>query len=164
MDASAEWLQPTDDDDDYEDDRSDRDDREEYLEETEEDSGDEDDDETAVADDHGVPDLDEAEAAIANAHVDEVESHRNLIGDVLSHLTEDGYDVESIAEDAGVSSDDVQELTHGDLAAMTQYLAQNHPELLEAMSDRYPAAQNVLNAVTGGGGIGGIVGRFLGRD
>lgn len=158
MAASSSWLHGSDDDGYDEDDDQTEDEQDDEEQDSDQDEGDQEQDQ-----DQELPDADEAEAAVANAHPDEVEAHRNLIGDVLSHLSDRGIDIDAIAEDAGVSSSDVQELTHGDLAGMTQYLAQNHPELLQSVSDRYPAAQNILGAVTGGGGIGGILGRFLGH-
>ncbi len=156
MAASSSWLHGSDDD------GYDEDDDQTEDEQTDEDQ-DSDHDESESDQDQEMPGSDEAEAAVANAHPDEVDAHRNMIGDVLSHLSDRGIDIDAIAEDAGVSSSDVQELTHGDLAGITQYLAQNHPELLQSVSDRYPAAQGILGAVTGGGGIGGILGRFLGH-
>lgn len=90
--------------------------------------------------------------AIANAAPHEVDAHRNMIGDALQRLTDQGIDVESLAQRAGVDSADVNELTHGDLANITQYLTQHHPEALQAVSDRYPAAHGILGILTGGGG------------
>ncbi|BDI33078.1 hypothetical protein CCAX7_51290 [Capsulimonas corticalis] len=99
--------------------------------------------------------------ALADAAPHEVDAHRNLIGDTLQHLSDQGIDVESLAERAGVDSADVNELTHGDLAGITQYIAQHHPEALQAVSDRYPAAQGILGAITGSGG--GFLGRLFGH-
>ena len=69
----------------------------------------------------------------------------------------------SLAEKAGVSSTDVDKLTHGDLAGLTKYLADNHPEALNAVGDRFPAAHGLLDSLTGGGGAGGLLGKLFGR-
>jgi len=81
------------------------------------------------------------------------QAHRNFIGDALQHLSDRGIDVESLAEKAGVSSADVDNLTQDDLGQLTQYVQQNHPEALQAVSSRYPEAQGILSSLGGGGGF-----------
>ena len=86
------------------------------------------------------------------------DAHRNFLGDALQHLADRGIDVEGLAEKAGVSSTDVDNLTQDDLGQLTQYVQQNHPEALQAVSDRYPQAQGILSAIGGGG----FLGKFFG--
>jgi hypothetical protein len=81
------------------------------------------------------------------------QAHRNFIGDALQHLSDRGIDVESLAEKAGVSSTDVNNLTQDDLGQLTQYVQQNHPEALQAVSNRYPQAEGILSSLGGGGGF-----------
>ena len=103
--------------------------------------------------------LSDAGAAVANASPDEVEAHRGMLGEVMQHMADNGIDIDEIAEDAGIATSDVDALGHDDLATLTQYVAQNHPEVLQNVADRYPAAQGLLGALTGGdgGGIGGFI-------
>ena len=107
--------------------------------------------------------------ALTEAAPHEVEAHRNMLGDALQSLSDKGIDVDALAEKAGVSSSDVDALNHDDLANLTQYVAQNHPEILQQVTDRYPAAQGLLGMVLGGnqggssGGSGGFLGGILGR-
>jgi len=103
--------------------------------------------------------LSDAGAAVANATPDEVEAHRGMLGEVLQNLADNGIDIDEIADDAGISTSDVDALGHDDLATLTQYVAQNHPEVLQNVSDRYPAAQGLLGTLTGGdgSGIGGYI-------
>jgi len=86
------------------------------------------------------------------------QAHRNFIGDALQHLSDRGIDVESLAEKAGVSSSDVNNLTQDDLGQLTQYVQQNHPEALQAVSSRYPQAQGILSSFGGGGILGKLFG------
>jgi hypothetical protein len=110
---------------------------------------------------------DDPAAAVANASPQEVEAHRNMLGDTLQQLSDQGIDVNSLAEKAGISSADVDALSHDDIAQLTSYLSQNHPEVLQSVSERFPAAQGLLSSLTGagdgGGALGGLLNRFLGR-
>ncbi len=108
--------------------------------------------------------------ALANAAPEDVDAHRNMIGEALQNLSDRGIDVESLAEKAGVSSADVDAMDHDDLATMTQYVAQHHPEVMQEVTDRFPQAQGLLGMVLGGSGgqsggggfLGGLLGRFTG--
>ena len=122
--------------------------------------GSDDDSQSDDSDDSGQSDDDSGAQTVANAAPHEAAAHRNMIGDALQRLSDQGIDVDSLAERAGVQSSDVDELSHGDLAGITQYIAQHHPEALQAVESRYPAAQGLLGALTGGGG--GIFGRLFG--
>lgn len=135
-----------DDDDDEEDDDQNEDDSDDN------DNSDQDDNE-----------LSDAGSTLANATPGEVEAHRNMLGEVMQHLADNGIDVDEVAEDAGISSSDVDALGHDDLATLTQYVAQNHPEVLQTVSDRFPAAQGILSQLTGadGGGLGGFINKLL---
>ena len=99
-------------------------------------------------------------SAVSNAPDHVVDAHRNMLGSALDNLKNQGVDVESLAEKAGVSSSDMDELSNGDLASMTSYLSANHPEVLQAAASRFPAAQGLLSSLTSGGG--GFLGKFLG--
>jgi hypothetical protein len=136
-------LQADDDDDDDTDDDS-----------QDDDSSSDDDQDDGNTDDDGS-------SAIANASDDEVDAHRNMLGEALQHLSDNGIDVDELAERAGIDSSDVDALSHDDLTTLTQYLAQNHSDLLQNVSDRFPAAQGILGAITGGGG--GFLGKLFGH-
>ena len=135
-----------------------------YDDDDDDDDDDHDEDEDGDHSDEGKDiddgdDLSDAGAAVANATPDEVEAHRSMLGEVMQSLADEGIDIDEIAEDAGISTSDVDALGHDDIATLTQYVAQNHPEVLQTVSDRFPAAQNLLGALTGGGGdgIGGFI-------
>src|SRR4051794_34109235 len=103
QDEDGDEIEDTDDSDvdlDDSDDTSDEDD-------SNDDQDDDDDEENDDAED------DDGEQTVASAAPHEVEAHRNLIGTALQHLTDQGIDVESLAEQAGISSADVEEMTHG---------------------------------------------------
>lgn len=132
---------------DEDDDEDEKDDSEEAYDEDDSDAGDD-----------GIP---TTGSALDNAAPHEVEAHRGMLGDAMQHLSEEGIDVDEIAEDAGISTSDVDALSNDDLTTLTQYVAQNHPEVLQAAADRFPAAQNLLSAITGDDGIGGIFRKLI---
>jgi len=101
---------------DYDDDDDDEDDDEDH-----DDEQDEDDD--SKSDDDGE-DLSDAGAAVANASPDELEAHRSMLGEVMQHMAENGIDIDEIADDAGISTSDVDALGHDDIAILTQYISQ----------------------------------------
>jgi len=101
---------------------------------------------------------DDGASALAAAPAHEVAAHRNMLGDVLQNLSDSGIDVEELAERAGIDSADIDALSHDDLASLTQYVTQHHPEVVDEVSSRFPAAQGLLGMLSGGG-----LGRFFGR-
>ena len=110
-----------------------------------------------------APSQDDATDAIASAPAHEVEAHRNALGEMMQQLSDKGIDVERLAEQAGLQSTDIQEMSHGDLAGLTAYIAQNHPEVLGTVASRFPAAQGLIGMIGGAGGLGGMLGGFFGR-
>lgn len=127
---------------------------------------DEDDDNDDNDNDQDTDDSDDSQTGgsgspLDNAAPHEVEAHRSMIGEALQHLSDEGIDVDEIAEDAGINSSDVDALSNDDLATLTQYVAQNHPEVLQTVSDRFPAAQGLLSSLTGDDGIGGIFRKLI---
>ncbi|MGO8670010.1 MAG: hypothetical protein ACLQVD_01370 [Capsulimonadaceae bacterium] len=127
------------------------------------DDGSQDDDDSDIQDTGGASSYDSGDAdssAITNAAPHEQDAHRTMIGEVVQHLSDSGIDVDELAEKAGIESSDVEALTHDDLATLTQYVSQHHPELVQDVSTRYPAAQGILGALTGG--MGGLLGKFFG--
>jgi hypothetical protein len=97
------------------------------------------------------------------------DTHRGVLAGVIDELQDNGVDVDDLAERAGISSADVNALSHDDLVSLAQYVEQNHPDVLQSVASRFPAAQGMLGDVdggssgSGGGGLlGGILGRFLG--
>ena len=119
-----------------------------------------DDDQNDDSDYNDSSDNDDPSTAIENASDDEVDAHRNMLGEVIQNLADNGVDVDELAEKAGIESADVDALSHDDLATLTQYVAQNHSDLVQNVSDRFPAAQGLLGAITGGGG--GLLGKLFG--
>jgi len=118
-------------------------------------------------------DAPEAEAdapeAEADAPVVDADTHRGVLAGVLDTLQQNGVDIDALAQRAGVATADVDALKHDDLMQLAQYVQQNHPEVLQMVAARIPAAQGLLGMLgggsggdSGGGGIGGMIGRFLG--
>jgi len=84
----------------------------------------------------------------------DVEEHREAIGNALSEAADrQGMTLTDLAAQIGLSSDDVNELTHDDLMTAAKHLAQEHPDLVESFVERLPLG-NVL---------GGFVKNFLSR-
>jgi len=84
----------------------------------------------------------------------DVEEHREAIGSALSEAADcQGMTLTDLAAQIGLSSDDVNELTHDDLMTAAKHLAREHPDLVESFVERLPLG-NVL---------GGFVKNFLSR-
>lgn len=102
--------------------------------------------------------------AVANASPAQQDAHKNMIGEALSQLSDRGIDIDALATKAGIDSSDVDELSHGDLASITGYLAQHHPEVLQQAQSQFPQANGILQSIAGSqGGLGSLLGRFLGK-
>ncbi len=105
-----------------------------------------------------------------------VDAHKNLLGEAVNLLNGQGMNLGQLAQMAGINTADVNALSAGDLVQLTQYLALNHPEILQMLAQQFPEAQGLLGLLTGGvpatagegasangGGIlGGLLGRVLG--
>jgi len=111
----------------------------------------------------------DAEQAVGQAAPEEVDAHRGLLGEAMSHLGGQGVDVQGLLGQAGVGTTDPSQMSHGDLVSSTLALARAHPEVLAQVAQRFPAAQGLLGSVLGGGAAGGegqsggMLGGLLGR-
>ena len=106
--------------------------------------------------------------AMANADPQEVDAHRGLLGEAMSMLQGQGVNTQALAGQAGVGTTDPSQMSHGDLISMAQTLAQQHPEVLQMVAQRFPAAQGLLGSVLGGGqaaggGGGGMLDGLMGK-
>lgn len=126
--------------------------------------GDQDDDSTQDTDaqDNSAT-ANDASNAVASAAPHEVDAHRNALGEMIQTLSDKGIDVQKLAEQAGVQSTDIDELSHGDLANLTAYIAQNHPEVLSSVASRFPAAQGLIGMFASGGALSGMLGGIFAR-
>ena len=111
----------------------------------------------------------DATQAVAQAAPEEVDAHRDLLSQALGHLGGQGVDVAGLLGQAGVGTTDPSQMSHGDLVSTTLALARAHPEVMQMVAARFPAAQGLLGSVLGagggqaagdGGGLGGLLGRF----
>lgn len=112
----------------------------------------------------------DGEQAVAQAAPEEVDAHRDLLSQVLSHLGGQGVNVQSLLGQAGVGTTDPSQMSHSDLVSTTLALAREHPEVVQMISSRFPEAQGLLSSVLGGGAAqgaagdgGGLLGGLLGR-
>jgi len=114
----------------------------------------------------------DATQAVAQAGPEEVDAHRDLLSQALGHLSGQGVDVQSLLGQAGVGTADPGQMSHGDLVSTTLALARAHPEVVQMVASRFPAAQGLLGSVLGSGaasgaesqaGGGGMLGGLLGR-
>ena len=116
---------------------------------------------------HGDQNGSDAHEAMANAAPEEVDAHRGLLGEAMSMLQGQGVNTQALANQAGVGTSDPDQMSHGDLISMARTLAQQHPEVMQEVSQQFPQAQGLLNSVLGGGGAqgggGGMFGGLLGK-
>ena len=115
----------------------------------------------------------DANQAVAQAGPEEVDAHKDMLSEVLGHLGGQGVDVQGLLGQAGVGTTDPSQMSHSDLISTTLALARSHPEVVQMIAQRFPAAQGLLGSVLGsgaaqgaeaqadgGGMLGGLLGRF----
>ena len=100
--------------------------------------------------------------ALGSAAKEEVQAHRNALGDMLQNLSSKGIDLDAIAQEIGISSTDMNEMTHDDIISLTRYVATNHPEILRGAANKFPAARGLISMVTADSGILGALGGLFG--
>jgi len=113
----------------------------------------------------------DATQAMAQAEPEAQDAHKDMLSEALSHLGGQGVDVQGLLGQAGVGTTDPSQMSHGDLISTTMALAQSHPEVLQMIASRFPAAQGLLGSVLGGGAAqgaegqagGGMLGGLLGK-
>lgn len=112
-----------------------------------------------------------ATQAMAQADPEAQGAHQNMLSEALGHLGGQGVDVQGLLGQAGVGTTDPSQMSHGDLVSTTMALARSHPEVLQMVASRFPAAQGLLGSVLGGGAAqgaegqagGGMLGGLLGK-
>ena len=114
----------------------------------------------------------DATQAVAQADPEAQDAHKDMLSEALGHLGGQGVDVQSLLGQAGVGTTDPSQMSHGDLVSTTLALARSHPEVMQMVASRFPAAQGLLGSVLGGGAAqgaegqaagGGMLGGLLGR-
>ena len=112
----------------------------------------------------------DATQAVAQADPEAQDAHKDMLSEALGHLGGQGVDVQSLLGQAGVGTTDPSQMSHGDLVSTTLALARAHPEVMQMVASRFPAAQGLLGSVLGGGAAqggeaagGGMLGGLLGR-
>ena len=112
----------------------------------------------------------DATQAMAQADPEAQGAHKDMLSEALGHLGGQGVDVQGLLGQAGVGTTDPSQMSHGDLVSTTLALARSHPEVLQMIASRFPAAQGLLGSVLGGGAAqgaegqaGGMLGGLLGR-
>ena len=112
----------------------------------------------------------DATQAVAQADPEAQDAHKDMLSEALGQLGGQGVNVQSLLGAAGVGTTDPSQMSHGDLVATTMALAAAHPEVMQMVASRFPAAQGLLGSVLGGGAAqggessgGGLLGGLLGR-
>lgn len=107
------------------------------------------------------------EEALAQAAPEQVDAHRGLLAEAMQMLQGQGVDAGAVASGAGAATTDPQQMSHGDMMSTTMALARQHPEVMQMVAQKFPAAQGLLGSVLGGGGAqaggGGMLGGLLGK-
>ena len=117
--------------------------------------------------DYGNANDNQEQAVTPEAAVEQLPN--NEVGGLLGQLASGtGLDINHIASMAGISTNDMNALSNGDLMQLIPYVAQHHPEILEPILARFPMARFLIPgggaAATGGGGLGGLLGGLLGGN
>lgn len=113
--------------------------------------------------------MQEGQQALAGADPQQVDAHRGLLSEAMGMLQGQGVNTSALTSGAGAATSDPQQMSHGDLMQTTLALAQQHPEVLQSVAQRFPEAQGLLGSVLGGGagaaqgGGGGMLGGLLSK-
>ncbi|BDI29700.1 hypothetical protein CCAX7_17510 [Capsulimonas corticalis] len=102
-------------------------------------------------------------AQILSSSPEADQQQRGLLQEVMNVLSSRGVDPGAVAQQAGVPSANPSHLPHQDLIALTQHLLQQHPEIVQQVAQRFPAAQSILGMLGGQAGedvLGGLLGRL----
>ena len=112
-----------------------------------------------------VPDPNAGAQALDNAAPAEVDAHKDMLSAALGMLNGQGLNIDTLAQRFGLPHLDLNNLNAAQIVQLTQQLAQQHPEIVAEVAERYPAAQGILGYLTGGSsnGGGGFLGGILGK-
>ena len=91
------------------------------------------------------------------------ESHREAIGKAVTQAQSQGLDMGNLAQQLGLSTDDVTSMTHGDLLSVAKHLATEHPEIAQSLLSRIPIIGGLLSSLGGLGNLGGLGGLLGGN-
>ncbi len=119
--------------------------------------------------------------AVNQATPEQVDAHRGLLGEAFQMLEQQGGSSQQVAQAAQVQTTDSSAMNPEDMVRSTIALARSHPQIVEEVASRYPAAQSIVGAVLGsaanapsagapqnqaahpgGDMFGGLLGKFLG--
>jgi hypothetical protein len=102
-------------------------------------------------------------AQILSANPEADQQQRGFLQEAMSVLSSQGVSPDAVAQQAGVSSANPSQLPHQDLIALSMHLLEQHPEVVQQIAHRFPAAQGVLGMLGGQSGesmLGGLLGRL----
>ena len=112
-----------------------------------------------------APDPNEGAQALQNAAPAEADAHKDMLSEALGMLNGQGFDLGTLAQKFGLPHLDLNNMNPAQMVQLTQQLAQQHPEVVAEVVQRYPAAQGIVGYLTGGGnsGGGGFLSGLLGK-
>lgn len=99
-------------------------------------------------DDEEVITPDVAEVTDEETPVDD--THREAVGAAVAQAQSQGLDMGQLSQQLGLSTDDVNAMTHGDLMSVAKHLASEHPEIAQNLLGRIPVIGGLLGSLFGG--------------
>jgi hypothetical protein len=102
---------------------------------------------TAVEASDSVETTEETDAT-EGADVDE--THRAAVSDAVAQAQGQGLDLGQLSQQLGLSTEDVNAMTHGDLMSVATHLAKEHPEIAQNLLGRVPVIGGLLGNLFGG--------------
>ena len=78
------------------------------------------------------------------------DTHREAVGAAVAQAQSQGLDMGQLSQQLGLSTDDVNAMTHGDLMSVAKHLASEHPEIAQNLLGRIPVIGGLLGSLFGG--------------
>ncbi|MGC4042967.1 MAG: hypothetical protein QM758_04115 [Armatimonas sp.] len=79
-----------------------------------------------------------------------LEEHRSAVGEAVAQAQSQGLDMTQLAQQLGLSTDDVNAMNQGDLMSVAKHLAAEHPEIAQNLLGRIPVVGGFLGGLLGG--------------
>jgi len=89
----------------------------------------------------------QAESAVQSAAPREIEAHRSFLTEALDMVGKSGNDPNQVTQQSGAGNVAPSDMTPAQLASTTLQLARRHPEIVQAVGNKFPEAQSLLSSI-----------------
>ncbi|WP_309708536.1 hypothetical protein [Armatimonas sp.] len=78
------------------------------------------------------------------------DDHREAVGAAVAQAKTQSLDLGTLSQELGLTTDDVNAMTRGDLMSVAQHLTKEHPDIAQNLLGRIPVIGSLLGNVFGG--------------